>query len=67
MLALYRHVDESRLRYQRGIVIMLGILQIDQSALLEPDDSNPVELRVLTGIVIFLGTGIDAPSTSDAA
>jgi hypothetical protein len=67
VLALDGHVNESRLRNLFGIVIMLGILQIDQGALLEPDDPNPVELRILTGIVIFIGTGIDASSTSDTA
>jgi hypothetical protein len=67
VLTLDGHVHEPRLRNLFGIVIMLGILQIDQAALFEPDDPNPVELRILTRIVIFIGTGIDAPSTSDTA
>jgi hypothetical protein len=65
VLALDGHVHESRLRNLFGIVIMLGILQIDQGALLEPDDPNPVQLRIVTGVVIFNGTGIDASSASD--
>jgi len=67
VLTLDGHVHESRLRNLFGIVIMLGILQIDQGALLEPDDPNPMQLRILTRIVIFIGTGIDAPSASDTA
>jgi hypothetical protein len=67
VLALDGHIDEPRLRNLFRIVIVFGILQIDQGALLEPDDPNPVELRILTGIVIFIGAGIDASSASDTA
>jgi hypothetical protein len=67
VLTLDGHVNEPRLRNLFGIVIMLGILQIDQGALLEPDDPNPVELRIVTGVVVFIHTGIDAPPTTDAA
>ena len=45
---------------------MFGVLQIDQGTLLETNDPNPVELRILTGIVILFHAGIDTPSAPDA-
>jgi hypothetical protein len=67
VLALHGHINESRLRDLFGIVIMLGILQIDQGAFFEPDNPNPVQLRIVTGVVIFIGTGIDTFSAPDTA
>jgi len=65
LLTLDGDVDGSFLRDRFGIIVMLGVFEIDQASPLEPDDPDPVELAIVSGVVILLGAGIDAPSAAD--
>ncbi len=67
LLALDGDVDESFLRDRFGIIVMLGVFEIDQASPLEPDDPDPVELAIVSGIVILLGAGIDTSSSADTS
>jgi hypothetical protein len=50
----------------RRIVVMLGVFKIDKVSSLKPENSDPMELRFISGIIIFFYTGIDASSAADA-
>jgi hypothetical protein len=47
LLALDRQIDEPLLGDLRGIVIMLGVFEIDEIPSLEPEDPDPVQLRIM--------------------
>ncbi len=66
VLALDRQIDEPFLRNLGRIIVMFGVLEIDQASPLEPEDPDPVELMLRSGVVIFFYTGVDAPSAPDA-
>jgi len=65
LLTLDGDMDESFLRDCFGIIVMLGVFEIDQASPLEPGDPDPVELAIVSGVVILLCTGIDASSAAD--
>jgi hypothetical protein len=67
LLALHGHIEKPLLRDQRRVVVMLGVFKIDKVSSLEPDDPDPMELRLITGIIVFFYTGIDALSAPNAS
>ncbi len=67
LLALNRKVGEPFLRYEVRVVVMVRVLEIDQISPPQAEDSDPVELRIIAGVVVFLYTGIDAPSAANAS
>jgi len=67
LLTLNREVDESLLRDDFGVVIMVRVLEIDQVSPFQPKDRDPLELRVMPGLIVFFHTGIDAPSAADTS
>jgi hypothetical protein len=67
VLALHGHVEEPFLGYLRWIVVMLGVFKIDQVSPLEPEDPDPVELRFVTGVIIFFHAGIDTSPAANTA
>ncbi len=46
---------------------MLGIFKVDQIPPPESEDPDPVELRVMTRVIVFFYAGVDAPPAPDAA
>ena len=66
VLALDRKIDKPLFRYQGSFVVMFGVLKVDQATPLKPEDPDPVELMVRSGVIVFFDTGVDAFSASDA-
>jgi len=67
LLALNRKVDIPFLRYQVRIVVMFRVFEIDQVSPFQLENSDPLELRVMAGVVVFLHAGIDTPSAADTS
>jgi hypothetical protein len=67
LLALNRKIDISFLRYDVRIVVMFRVFKIDQISPFQPEDSDPMELRVIAGVVVFFHAGVDAPSAAYAS
>lgn len=66
VLALYRHIDEIFFRNQRRVVVMLGVFKIDKISPFEPENPDPMELRLVARIIVFFYTCIDASSAANA-
>jgi hypothetical protein len=64
-LALNRKIDIPFLRHDVRIVVMFRVFEIDQISPFQPENSDPMELRVMAGVVIFFYAGIDTPSAAD--
>ena len=66
VLALNRQIDKPLFRNEGRFVVMFGVLKIDQATPLKPEDPDPVELMVRSGVIVFFDTGVDAFSAPDA-
>jgi hypothetical protein len=66
-LALNRKIDIPFLRYDVRIVVMFRVFEIDQVSPFQLQNSDPLELRVMAGVVVFLHAGIDTPSAADTS
>ena len=66
MLALNREIDETLFWNKVRIIVVLGIFKIDQVSPLEPEDSYPMELTIITRVVVLPYAGIDASPAADA-
>jgi hypothetical protein len=67
LLALDGKIDEPFFGDQVRIIIMFGVFEIDQISFLQLEDSDPLKLTFVAGLIIFLDTSIDtspAPDTS---
>jgi len=67
LLTLDRQIDKPFFRNGFRGVVMFRVFQIDQVSSLQSEDSDPVELAGITGLIIFLDTGVDASSTPNAS
>jgi hypothetical protein len=67
VLALDRQIDEPFFWDQVRIIIMFGVFEIDQVSSLEPENPDPLKLRVMSGIIIFFYASINAPPTTNTA
>jgi hypothetical protein len=46
---------------------MLRVFKIDKISSLEPENPDPLKLRLIAGIIVFFYTGIDASPATDTA
>jgi hypothetical protein len=67
LLALNREIDESLLGNQFRVIVMFRVFEIDQVSSLEPENPDPLELRIMARMVVFLHTGIDASSAANTS
>jgi hypothetical protein len=67
LLTLNREIDESFFWDQIRVIIMFRVFEIDQVSSLEPENPDPVELRIMARMVVFLHTGIDASSAANTS
>src|SRR5271157_273675 len=63
VLTLHRHVDVAGLGHERGIIVMLGLLKINKTALRQSYYPDPVQLGIVPGrIVLFYAAVNTAPA-----
>ena len=67
LLALNREIDETLSPGQVRIIIMFRVFEIDQVSSLEPENPDPVKLRIMARMIVFFHTGIDASPAADAS
>jgi hypothetical protein len=67
LLALDREIDEPLLRNGIRVIIMFRVFEIDQVSSLESEDPDPVELRIIARMIVFLHTSINASSTANTS
>jgi hypothetical protein len=67
LLALNGEIDESFFWNQSRVIIMFGVFKIDQVSSFEPENSDPLELGVMAGRIVFFHTGIDASSAANTS
>jgi len=65
MLTLNRHINEIFLRDLIRIVVMFRIFEVDEAPFLEPDDPNPLGLRLKARGVVFFDTSVNASPAAD--
>jgi hypothetical protein len=66
VLALNGQIDKTLLGNESSVIVMFGVLEIDQATPLEPENPDPVELMLRSGVIVFFDTGVDAFSAPDA-
>ena len=66
LLTLDREIEESLLRNSFRVIVMLRVLEIDQVSSLESEDPDPLKLRIMARMIIFIHTGIDTSPAADA-
>jgi hypothetical protein len=67
VLALNGQVDVPFLWNQGRIIVMFGVFEIDQGSSLEPENPDPLKLRVMPGVIVFFYTSVDAPPATNTA
>jgi hypothetical protein len=67
LLALNGEIDESFFWNQFRVIIMFGVFKIDQVSSLEPENSDPLELGVMAGRIVFFHTGINTSSAANTS
>jgi hypothetical protein len=65
LLTLNGKIDESLLGNDFGVIVMVRVFEIDQVPSLEPENPDPLELRVMAGIIIFFHASIDASAAAN--
>jgi hypothetical protein len=66
VLALDRKIDKSFLWNESSVIVMFGVFKVDQATPLKPENPDPVELMLRSGVIVFFDTGVDAFSAPDA-
>jgi hypothetical protein len=67
LLTLNGEIDKSFFWNQIRVIIMFRVLEIDQVSSLEPENSDPLELRIVARMVVFFYTGIDTSSAANTS
>jgi hypothetical protein len=67
LLALNGEIDKSFFWNQIGVIIMFGVFKIDQVSSLEPENPDPLKLRVMPRMIVFFHTGVDASSAPNTS
>jgi hypothetical protein len=67
LLTLNGKIDESLLGNDFRVIVMVGVFEIDQVSSLEPENPDPLKLRVMARIIVFFHAGIDASSAANAS
>jgi hypothetical protein len=60
LLTLNGKIDESLFGNDFRVVVMVRIFKIDQVSSLEPENPDPLKLRIMARVIIFLDTSINA-------
>jgi hypothetical protein len=66
LLALNGKIDKALFRDRFRIIVMFRIFEVDHVPSLQLEDPDPMKLRIMPGLVVFLYTPIHTPPASDA-
>jgi hypothetical protein len=66
LLTLNGKVDESFFGNDFRVVVMVRIFKIEQVSSLEPENPDPLKLRIMARVIIFFHTSINASPASNA-
>jgi hypothetical protein len=67
LLALNGEIDESFFWNQIRVIIMFRVFEIDQVSSLEPENPDPLELRIMVRMIVFFHTGINTSSAANTS
>jgi hypothetical protein len=67
LLTLNGKIDESLFWNQVRVIIVFGIFEIDQISSFEPENPDPVELRIMARKIVFFCTGINASAAANTS
>jgi len=67
LLTLNGEIDESFFWNQIRVIIMFRVFEIDKVSSLEPENPDPLELRIMARMIIFFHTGIDTSPAANAS
>jgi hypothetical protein len=67
LLTLNRKIDESFFWNQIRGIIMFRVFEIDQVSSLEPENPDPLKLRVMARMIVFFHAGIDTSPAANAS
>jgi hypothetical protein len=66
VLALHREIEKSFFGHLRRIVVMFGVFKIDKTSSLKSENPDPMQLWLVSGIIVFSYTRVNASSAADA-
>jgi hypothetical protein len=67
LLTLDGKIDESLLGNDFGVIVMVRVFKIDQISSLEPENPDPLKLRIMARVIILFHTGINASPAANTS